>query len=143
MWALAPFAPLRLRIFAITISTKNGLRYRLPLSSGFSRQSCRGTDHCRRHHCYSCPRDSSSIRHPSAFCGKSDLYIYPGYQPKIVEGFITNFHLPRSSLMLLVSAFIGRERLLELYQQAIDRQYRFYSFGDAMLILPSACHNPV
>ncbi|WJI24319.1 tRNA preQ1(34) S-adenosylmethionine ribosyltransferase-isomerase QueA [Thermosynechococcus sp. B0] len=77
------------------------------------------------------------------FCGKSDLYIYPGYQPKIVEGFITNFHLPRSSLMMLVSAFIGRERLLQLYQQAIDRQYRFYSFGDAMLILPSACHNTV
>ncbi|MFN4065663.1 MAG: tRNA preQ1(34) S-adenosylmethionine ribosyltransferase-isomerase QueA [Thermosynechococcus sp.] len=77
------------------------------------------------------------------FCGKSDLYIYPGYQPKIVEGFITNFHLPRSSLMMLVSAFIGRERLLQLYQQAIDRQYRFYSFGDAMLILPSACQSPL
>ncbi|MFN4279655.1 tRNA preQ1(34) S-adenosylmethionine ribosyltransferase-isomerase QueA [Thermosynechococcus sp.] len=75
------------------------------------------------------------------FFGKSDLYIYPGYQPKIVEGFITNFHLPRSSLMMLVSAFIGRERLLQLYQEAMNRQYRFYSFGDAMLILPSACHN--
>lgn len=74
------------------------------------------------------------------FCGKSDLYIYPGYHPKIVEGFITNFHLPRSSLMMLVSAFIGRERLLQLYNYAIAQNYRFYSFGDAMLILPTACH---
>ncbi len=72
------------------------------------------------------------------FQGKSNLFIYPGYQPKVVEGFITNFHLPRSSLMMLVSAFIGRDRLLQLYQYAIDQQYRFYSFGDAMLILPSA-----
>jgi S-adenosylmethionine:tRNA ribosyltransferase-isomerase len=53
-----------------------------------------------------------------------------------VEGLITNFHLPRSSLLMLVSALIGRERLLDLYQQAISSEYRFYSFGDAMLILP-------
>ncbi|MDG2990262.1 tRNA preQ1(34) S-adenosylmethionine ribosyltransferase-isomerase QueA [Candidatus Synechococcus calcipolaris G9] len=74
-----------------------------------------------------------------AFSGLSDLFIYPGYRPKIVDGLITNFHLPRSSLLLLVSAFIGRERLLELYQWAIAQEYRFYSFGDAMLILPEAC----
>jgi S-adenosylmethionine:tRNA ribosyltransferase-isomerase len=54
----------------------------------------------------------------------------------VVEGLITNFHLPRSSLLMLVSALIGRERLLDLYQQAISSEYRFYSFGDAMLILP-------
>ncbi|WP_448514941.1 tRNA preQ1(34) S-adenosylmethionine ribosyltransferase-isomerase QueA [Parathermosynechococcus lividus] len=76
------------------------------------------------------------------FRGKSDLYIYPGYQPKIVEGFITNFHLPRSSLMMLVSAFIGRDRLLQLYDYAIAQAYRFYSFGDAMLILPTAWQSP-
>ncbi|XFA73951.1 tRNA preQ1(34) S-adenosylmethionine ribosyltransferase-isomerase QueA [Thermosynechococcaceae cyanobacterium Okahandja] len=75
------------------------------------------------------------------FRGKSDLYIYPGYRPKLVQGFITNFHLPRSSLMMLVSAFIGRDRLLQLYAHAIHQQYRFYSFGDAMLILPSACQH--
>lgn len=74
-----------------------------------------------------------------AFAGLSDLFIYPGYRPKVVDGLITNFHLPRSSLLLLVSAFIGRERLLQLYQQAIAQEYRFYSFGDAMLILPEAC----
>jgi S-adenosylmethionine:tRNA ribosyltransferase-isomerase len=51
---------------------------------------------------------------------------------------ITNFHLPRSTLMMMVSAMIGRPRLLDLYREAIDHQYRFYSFGDAMLILPTA-----
>ena len=72
------------------------------------------------------------------YCGKTELYIYPGYQWRVVEGLITNFHLPKSSLMMLVSALIGRKRLLDLYQIAIDEQYRFYSFGDAMLILPEA-----
>jgi S-adenosylmethionine:tRNA ribosyltransferase-isomerase len=72
------------------------------------------------------------------FCGKTNLFIYPGYQWRVVEGLITNFHLPRSSLLMLVSALIGRERLLNIYQEAIAAQYRFYSFGDAMLILPSA-----
>ncbi|BCL34930.1 tRNA preQ1(34) S-adenosylmethionine ribosyltransferase-isomerase QueA [Nostoc sp. MS1] len=71
-----------------------------------------------------------------AFCGKTDLFIYPGYKWQVVEGLITNFHLPRSSLLMLVSALIGRERLLNIYQEAIASGYRFYSFGDAMLILP-------
>lgn len=72
------------------------------------------------------------------FRGKTDLFIYPGYRWRVVDGLITNFHLPRSSLLMLVSALIGRKRLLALYQEAIARQYRFYSFGDAMLILPQA-----
>ncbi len=70
------------------------------------------------------------------FQGEVNLYIYPGYEWRIVQGLITNFHLPRSSLLMLVSALIGRDRLMALYQEAIDRQYRFFSFGDAMLILP-------
>ena len=70
------------------------------------------------------------------YCGKTELFIYPGYQWRVVEGLITNFHLPRSSLLMLVSALIGRDRLLALYQDAIAQNYRFYSFGDAMLILP-------
>jgi S-adenosylmethionine:tRNA ribosyltransferase-isomerase len=70
------------------------------------------------------------------YCGKVNLFIYPGYQWKIVDGLITNFHLPRSSLLMLVSALVGRERLMNLYQEAIAQRYRFYSFGDAMLILP-------
>lgn len=71
-----------------------------------------------------------------AYCGKTNLFIYPGYKWRVVDGLITNFHLPRSSLMMLVSALIGRKRLLNLYQEAIQQEYRFYSFGDAMLILP-------
>ncbi len=72
------------------------------------------------------------------FCGETNLFIYPGYEWKVVEGLITNFHLPRSSLLMLVSALIGRKRLLNVYKEAIKSQYRFYSFGDAMLILPEA-----
>ncbi|MBE9031707.1 tRNA preQ1(34) S-adenosylmethionine ribosyltransferase-isomerase QueA [filamentous cyanobacterium LEGE 11480] len=75
------------------------------------------------------------------FCGKTDMFIYPGYKWRVVDGLITNFHLPKSSLMMLVSALIGRERLLALYQEAIDLKYRFFSFGDAMLILPETPKN--
>ncbi|MBP0007488.1 MULTISPECIES: tRNA preQ1(34) S-adenosylmethionine ribosyltransferase-isomerase QueA [unclassified Roseofilum] len=74
----------------------------------------------------------------SGFYGKTDLFIYPGYEWQVVEGLITNFHLPCSSLLMLVSALVGRSRLLQLYQEAIAEDYRFYSFGDAMLILPDA-----
>ena len=70
------------------------------------------------------------------FRGKTDLFIYPGYEWQIIDGLITNFHLPGSSLLMLVSALIGRKRLLSLYREAIALDYRFYSFGDAMLILP-------
>jgi S-adenosylmethionine:tRNA ribosyltransferase-isomerase len=72
------------------------------------------------------------------YCGKTELFIYPGYTWRVIDGMITNFHLPKSSLMMMISALIGRERLLALYQTAIAEQYRFYSFGDAMLILPGA-----
>ncbi|MEG4339790.1 tRNA preQ1(34) S-adenosylmethionine ribosyltransferase-isomerase QueA [Microcoleus sp. D3_18_C2] len=72
------------------------------------------------------------------FCGQTNLFIYPGYKWRVVEGMITNFHLPRSTLMMMISAMIGRPRLLDLYREAIEHQYRFYSFGDAMLILPAA-----
>ncbi len=71
-------------------------------------------------------------------CGKTHIFIYPGYQWKVVDGLITNFHLPKSSLLMLVSALIGRSRLLSLYEEAISQNYRFFSFGDAMLILPEA-----
>jgi len=72
------------------------------------------------------------------FRGQVNLFIRPGFQWQVVSGLITNFHLPKSSLLLLVSALIGRKRLLGLYAEAIEQQYRFYSFGDAMLILPEA-----
>lgn len=66
---------------------------------------------------------------------RTDLFIYPGYVWRAVDGLLTNFHLPRSSLLMLVSALLGRERTLAAYEEAIREKYRFYSFGDAMLIL--------
>lgn len=71
----------------------------------------------------------------SPYNGSTELYILPGYQFRIVDALITNFHLPRSTLLMLVSAFAGREKILETYQTARQDKYRFYSFGDAMLIL--------
>ncbi|MGC6482269.1 MAG: tRNA preQ1(34) S-adenosylmethionine ribosyltransferase-isomerase QueA [Synechococcus sp.] len=70
--------------------------------------------------------------------GPVDLVIQPGYRFAVVQGLLTNFHLPKSSLLLLVSALIGRQRLLDLYCVAIEQQYRFYSYGDAMWIAPNA-----
>jgi S-adenosylmethionine:tRNA ribosyltransferase-isomerase len=67
--------------------------------------------------------------------GVASLFIYPGYEFRIVRGLITNFHLPRSSLLFLVSAFAGREHVLAAYRRAIDEGFRFYSYGDAMVVL--------
>ena len=69
-----------------------------------------------------------------AASGQADLFILPGHQFRLVDGMITNFHLPRSTLVMLVSAFAGRENILAAYREAIEARYRFYSFGDAMLI---------
>jgi len=68
------------------------------------------------------------------YVGQTGLFIYPGYEFKCVDGLITNFHLPRSSLLLLVCAFLGTERTLGCYRTAVEEKYRFYSYGDAMLI---------
>ena len=65
----------------------------------------------------------------------TDLFIYPGFEFKVISGLVTNFHLPRSSLLMLVSAFAGRGLILKAYRHAIEKEYRFYSYGDAMLIL--------
>jgi S-adenosylmethionine:tRNA ribosyltransferase-isomerase len=67
--------------------------------------------------------------------GNSELFIYPGFQFRVTDGIITNFHLPKSTLLMLVSAFAGRERILAAYYDAVKEQYRFYSYGDAMFIL--------
>lgn len=67
--------------------------------------------------------------------GETSIYITPGFEFKVIDGLITNFHLPKSTLLLLVSAFAGRELVLRAYRQAIQERYRFYSFGDAMLIM--------
>ena len=70
-----------------------------------------------------------------ASTGDADLFILPGHRFRLVDAMVTNFHLPRSTLLMLVSAFAGRERILSAYEEAIRREYRFYSFGDAMLLL--------
>jgi S-adenosylmethionine:tRNA ribosyltransferase-isomerase len=71
----------------------------------------------------------------AAGSGWTDIFIYPGYQFQLVDGIITNFHLPKSTLIMLISAFAGRERVLTAYKEAVEREYRFFSFGDAMLLL--------
>lgn len=67
--------------------------------------------------------------------GWTDIFIYPGYKFKAVDSLITNFHLPKSTLLMLISAFAGRDRIIEAYNEAVSERYRFFSFGDAMLIL--------
>ncbi len=77
-------------------------------------------------------RQTGQVQPTEGWC---DLYIVPGYRFQVIDNLITNFHLPQSSLLFLVSALCGRERLLDCYREAIARNYRFYSYGDAMAIL--------
>jgi len=67
--------------------------------------------------------------------GWTDIFIYPTYEFKAIDGLITNFHLPKSTLLMLVSAFVDKDTIINSYKQAIEKEYRFFSFGDAMLIL--------
>ncbi|MBN2879732.1 MAG: tRNA preQ1(34) S-adenosylmethionine ribosyltransferase-isomerase QueA [Clostridia bacterium] len=76
--------------------------------------------------------DEKGVVHPGS--GHTDIFIYPGYNFKIADMLITNFHLPESTLIMLVSALAGRGNVMEAYRQAVEREYRFFSFGDAMLI---------
>ncbi len=76
--------------------------------------------------------DQGDVVQPSAAI--TSLFIHPGHRFRIVQGMVTNFHLPRSSLLMLVAAFTGRERILAAYREAVEQRYRFYSYGDAMLI---------
>ncbi len=83
----------------------------------------------------SAAKNASDGQDIAPYEGNTDLFILPGYRYKIVDAMITNFHLPRSTLIMLVSAFVDREKILELYEIAKQEKYRFYSFGDAMLLL--------
>jgi len=80
---------------------------------------------------------SEAAGHPSLRPGSgwADLFILPGHRFRLVDAMVTNFHLPRSTLLMLVSAFAGRERILHAYQEAVQLGYRFYSFGDGMFII--------
>ncbi len=98
--------------------------------AGGGRIICVGTTSCRTL--------ESLVNDDGTFSAKSrwtDIFIYPGYKFKAMEGLITNFHLPESTLVMLVSAFAGRENILRAYQNAVEERYRFFSFGDAMLII--------
>ena len=77
--------------------------------------------------------DDEGVVHPLS--GDTGIFIYPGYKFKAVDALITNFHLPESTLLMLVSAFYDREKMLEAYETAVKEKYRFFSFGDAMLIV--------
>lgn len=90
---------------------------------------CVGTTSCRT--IESAADDSGCVR---AGCGNTDIFIYPGYQFKVLDALITNFHLPESTLVMLVSALAGRENVLAAYEEAVREKYRFFSFGDAMFI---------
>ena len=85
----------------------------------------------------SCPTletvaDENGLVHAGS--GWTDIFIYPGYRLKAVDALITNFHLPESTLLMLVSALAGREHILAAYEEAVKERYRFFSFGDAMFI---------
>jgi S-adenosylmethionine:tRNA ribosyltransferase-isomerase len=68
------------------------------------------------------------------FDGETDIFIHPGFRFRVVDALVTNFHLPESTLLMLVSAFAGRQRVLDAYAVAVQREYRFFSYGDAMFV---------
>ena len=72
------------------------------------------------------------------FDGETDIFITPGYEFRVVDAMVTNFHLPQSSLLMLVAAFAGHERILAAYRHAVGERYRFFSYGDAMLLFPQS-----
>ena len=90
---------------------------------------CVGTTSCRT--LESLAREDGTFAESSAW---TEIFIYPGYRFKAMDGLITNFHLPESTLVMLVSAFAGREYILHAYDEAVRQRYRFFSFGDAMFI---------
>ena len=90
---------------------------------------CVGTTSCRT---IESAADQNGV--VQAGCGDTEIFIYPGYQFKVLDNLITNFHLPESTLIMLVSALAGREHILEAYREAVEKKYRFFSFGDAMFI---------
>lgn len=90
---------------------------------------CVGTTSCR-----TVESAADENGHIEAGCDNTDIFIYPGYRFKVLDALITNFHLPESTLVMLVSALAGREHVLNAYQKAIEEKYRFFSFGDAMFI---------
>jgi S-adenosylmethionine:tRNA ribosyltransferase-isomerase len=95
---------------------------------------CVGTTSCRTIESAAEPDGQGGYR-LAAKSGWTQIFIYPGYKFKVIDGLITNFHLPKSTLIMLVSALAGREHVLKAYEEAVKEKYRFFSFGDAMLLM--------
>jgi S-adenosylmethionine:tRNA ribosyltransferase-isomerase len=130
------FAPLRTTV--VEQHRMHAERYELPATTAAAVAAAKarggrvvavGTTSCRT--LETCARDDGTV---AAGNGASDLFLYPGRRFRVVDALLTNFHLPQSTLLMLVAAFAGREPILAVYRDAIERGYRFYSFGDAMLI---------
>lgn len=130
------FAPLRTNVVAE--HRMHAERYELPAATAAAIAATKarggrviavGTTSCRT--LETCARDDGTVE---AGIGSSELFLHPGCRFHVVDGLLTNFHLPQSTLLMLVAAFAGRERVLAAYAEAVARGYRFYSFGDAMLI---------
>jgi S-adenosylmethionine:tRNA ribosyltransferase-isomerase len=130
------FAPLRTEV--VEQHRMHAEDYELPAATAQAIAAARarggrvvavGTTSCRT--LETCATDDRTVT-PGR--GSSDLFLYPGRPFRVVDALITNFHLPRSTLLMLVAAFAGREAILGVYRDAIARGYRFYSYGDAMLI---------
>lgn len=108
------------------ISAKTATAINETKSSG-GRVICVGTTSCRT---------LESVGYPATQCdGFTDIFIYPGYKFKVIDGLITNFHLPESTLIMLVSAFLGYDKTMAAYREAVAEKYRFFSFGDSMFII--------
>lgn len=131
------FAPLRVDV--VEAHRMHAEAYELPAATADAVAATRarggrviavGTTSCRT--LETCATAGRIVR---AGSGESSLFLYPGVEFRVVDALITNFHLPKSTLLMLVAAFAGREQVLELYREAVARRYRFFSFGDAMLIV--------
>jgi S-adenosylmethionine:tRNA ribosyltransferase-isomerase len=113
------------RVVAVGTTTVRTLEY----AAGLASQEQDRLPHIRR--------QKADVGHLiTAHSGEADIFIYPGYRFRVVDAMLTNFHLPKSTLLMLVSAFAGRERVLEAYHHAVRERYRFFSYGDCMFIEP-------
>ena len=138
---LGTFAPLRVeRVDQIHLHSE---RYTLPAQTADALNRARrehrrivavGTTAVRTLEHYAAAAESSSNGQLVAHSGETSIFISPGFQFRLVKGMLTNFHLPQSSLLMLVSAFAGRERVLEAYAHAVRQSYRFFSYGDCMFL---------
>ena len=90
---------------------------------------CVGTTSCR-----TIESAADENGHLTECCDNTEIFIYPGYKFKVVDAIVTNFHLPQSTLLMLVAAYMGKEFAIEAYRLAVQRDYRFFSFGDAMFL---------